>query len=157
MTGCVRDRINLFNLEEHIVPSTTSKSESSDGTSALYSSIQPDSVNTVAGLGFMSGVGSGKFDPDGTLTQEQFIAVMGRLARFLNFHADDYALELTEDDLAAYGALADWARTGASVLTDYDGNMLYAPLDAVDPHAPVTREQAAATLCNMLKTLNILS
>ena len=114
-------------------------------------------VSAVAYLGFMNGVSPRHFDPDGTLTQEQFIAVMGRLARFLNFHADDYALELTEDDLAAYGALADWARTGASVLTDYDGNMLYAPLDAVDPHAPVTREQAAATLCNMLKTLNILS
>ena len=114
-------------------------------------------VSAITYLGFMNGVSPRYFDPNGTLTQEQFIAVMGRLARFLNFHADDYALALTEDDLAAYDGLAAWARTEASVLTDYDGNMLYAALDAIDPHAPVTREQAAATLCNMLKTLDILS
>ena len=114
-------------------------------------------VSAITYLGFMNGVSPRYFDPNGTLTQEQFIAVMGRLARFLNFHADDYALALTEDDLAAYGGLAAWARTEASVLTGYDGNMLYASLDSIDPHAPVTREQAAATLCNMLKTLDILS
>lgn len=114
-------------------------------------------VGAITYLGFMNGVSPRYFDPNGTLTQEQFIAVMGRLARFLNFHADDYALELTEDDLAAYSSLAAWARTEASVLTDYDDNMLYAPLDSIDPHAPVTREQAAATLCNMLKILDILS
>ena len=114
-------------------------------------------VSAITYLGFMNGVSPRYFDPNGTLTQEQFIAVMGRLARFLNFHADDYALALTEDDLAAYDGLAAWARTEASVLTDYDGNMLYAALDTIDPHAPVTREQAAATLCNMLKTLHILS
>ena len=114
-------------------------------------------VSAITYLGFMNGVSPRYFDPNGTLTQEQFIAVMGRLARFLNFHADDYALALTEDDLAAYDGLAAWARTEASVLTDYDGNMLYAALDTIDPHASVTREQAAATLCNMLKTLHILS
>ena len=114
-------------------------------------------VSAITYLGFMNGVSPRYFDPSGTLTQEQFIAVMGRLARFLNFHADDYALTLTEGDLAAYGGLAAWARAEASVLTGYDGNMLYAPLGSIDPHAPVTREQAAATLCNMLKTLDILS
>ena len=46
LTVCVRDRINLFNWDEHIEPSTTSKSESSDGMSALNSSIQLDSVRS---------------------------------------------------------------------------------------------------------------
>ncbi len=114
-------------------------------------------VSAITFLGFMNGVSPRYFDPNGTLTQEQFIAVMGRLARFLNFRADDYALKLTEDSLASYAAFAAWARTEASVLTDYDGNMLYTSLDHIDPHAPVTREQAAATLCNMLKILDILS
>ncbi|MBR3561625.1 MAG: S-layer homology domain-containing protein [Oscillospiraceae bacterium] len=113
------------------------------------------SVNAVTYLGFMNGVSPRYFNPDGTLTQEQFIAVMGRLARFLNFHADDYARERTVPP--DFDALAPWARVEASVLTEYDGNMLYAALDAIDPHAPVTREQAAATLCNMFKTLNLLS
>ena len=117
------------------------------------------SVNAIASLGFMGGVGGGLFDPDAPLTQEQFIAVMGRLARFLNFHVDDYALALTEDDLAdeAFAPLQSWARTEASVLTKYSDNMLYAELDAIAPKATVTREQAAATLCSILKTLDILS
>ena len=116
-------------------------------------------VNAAASLGFMGGVGGGRFDPNGTLTHAELIAVMGRLARFLNFHADDYALALGEDDLggAALAALPDWARTEASVLTAYDGNMLYAELAAVDPAAAATREEAAATLCGILKTLDTLS
>lgn len=117
------------------------------------------SVNAVANLGFMGGFGSGRFAPDAALTQEQFIAVMGRLTRFLNFLADDYALALTDEELAdeAFASLQPWARTEASVLTGYNGNMLYTELANIDPSATVTREQAAATLCKILKTLDILS
>lgn len=116
-------------------------------------------INAVASLGFMNGVADGRFDPDGELTQEQLITVMGRLTRFLNFHADDFALELTDEDLsdAALAPFHAWARTGAVVLTDYAGNMLYTHLSEIDPGAPVTREQAAATLYQILKTLGILS
>ena len=117
-----------------------------------------DSVNTVASLGFMSGVGGGRFDPYGTLTQEQFIAVVGRLTRFLNFYADDHALALDEDGLAEeFARLSPWARVEASVMTDFAGNMLYTELANIDPQVPVTREQAAATLCRILRTLEILS
>nr|MCR5825835.1 S-layer homology domain-containing protein [Oscillospiraceae bacterium] len=56
-------------------------------------------VDAMAHLGFMEGTGGGRFCPGEPLTQEQLIAVMGRLARFLSFPADDYARELTEDDL----------------------------------------------------------
>jgi len=119
-----------------------------------------DDVNAAASLGFVNGVGDRLFDPSGTLTQEQFITVMGRLTRFLNFFADDYALELTDEELAenaVYAVYAPWARASADVLTEYAGNMLYTELSQINPQAPVTREQAAATLCNILKTLNIIS
>ena len=137
----------------------------SSNASGLFSDVSDDrwfasDVNAVASLGFMSGVGDGRFDPDASLTQEQFITVMGRLARFLNFNADDFALELNEESLAeneTLAVLASWARVSGSVLTLYDDNMLYAQLDEIDPQAPVTREQAAATLCNILKMLDILS
>ncbi|MBE7003309.1 MAG: PDZ domain-containing protein [Ruminococcaceae bacterium] len=114
-------------------------------------------VNAIATLGLVNGVGANRFDPDGALTQEQFITIMGRLTRFLNFKVDDYALELTEDELSEFSSLQSWARTGASVLTDYERNMLYTDLGNIDLSAPVTREQAAATLCNILKTLRILT
>ncbi len=131
----------------------------------IFSDVPDDSwyagyVNAMSLLGFVSGLGDGTFDPNGTLTQEQFITVMGRLARFLNFHADDYALRLKDDELASDAALsqfASWARVGGSVLTQY-GDMLYTDqLASIDPHASVTREQAAATMCNTLKTLHLLS
>jgi len=117
-----------------------------------------DDVNAVVSLGLMNGVGGGRFDPKGSLTQEQLIAIMGRLARFLNFHADDYALGLTDADLAAapIASLHAWARTEASVMSDFRGSMLHTALAEIDPKAPVTREQAAATLCRLLKTLDIL-
>ena len=130
----------------------------------LYKDVPADSwfsgcVGAVTGLGFMGGVGDGYFDPNAPLTQEQFIAVMGRLARFLNFNAEGYALNLTDGALSAKALepFAPWARVEASVLTGYDGNMLYAELSAITPKAPVTREQAAATLCRVLKTLNLLA
>ena len=118
-----------------------------------------DPVNAIASLGFVDGVGGGRFDPDGTLTQSQFIAVMGRLTRFLNCNADDYARELTEEQLAdaSLAALPAWARTEASILTGYDGNLLYTELAKINPDTAVTREQAAATLCRILKGLNLLS
>ena len=104
----------------------------------------------------MEGHGNGRFEPDGTLTQEQLITVMGRLARFLNFQLDDYALERSEDELACYSDFQNWARMGASVLTA-EKNMLCTDLSAVVPGAPATREQTAATLCNILKGLRILA
>lgn len=119
-----------------------------------------EDVNAVASLGFVNGVGKGRFAPGETLTQEQFITIMGRLVRFLNFNADDFALELTDEDLAKaqYEALRPWARTGACVLSEFgETNMLYTGIRSIDPSAEVTRAQAAATMCRVLKTLGIIS
>ncbi len=123
-------------------------------------------VNTMASMGLVNGVGDGTFNPNGTMTQEEFITIMGRLAAFLNFNAYEYANSLSQEDLAAderYAGLSSWARTGASMLTEMmiDGednpiNLLYDDLSAIDPEAPITREQAAATLCNLLKTMGFI-
>lgn len=120
-------------------------------------------VNAVSLLGLVQGDGAGRFNPSSMLTQEEFIAVMGRLVAFLNLHAADYISEL-EEDLSQFEELvpfAEWARDGAAVLTDfsraYDGTegrvMLYGALEKIDPHAAVTREQAAASLCRTLEVL----
>ena len=137
-----------------------------DGPSDLFSDVPSglwytEKVGAVAGLGLMDGTGDGRFDPDAGLTQEQLIAVMGRLARFLNFKVDDFANTTPDDELetGALSPFAPWARLSALTLTectDYD-NMLYTELARIDPHTGVTRAQAAATLCNILKTLRIIS
>ena len=138
----------------------------SGGPSGLFSDVPADSwfaeaVGAVASLGLMDGTGDGHFDPDAGITQEQLITVMGRLARFLNFKVDDFAdttpdIELKTDALSPF---APWARLSALTLTecpDY-GNMLYTELARINPRAGVTRAQAAAALCGVLKTLRVLS
>lgn len=135
-----------------------------EGPSGLFSDVADDSwyteeVGAIATLGFMNGVGDGRFAPEETLTQEQFIAIMGRLVRFLNCNTDDFGkrsedIALSDDALAGF---ASYARPGAYVLAHSAGNMLYTDIGNIDPHASVTREQAAATLCNSLKALHILS
>lgn len=135
----------------------------SDGRSVLFTDVDnsswyASSVNAIAKLGLVDGLGDGSFDPDGTLTQEQFIAVMGRLVRFLNCNVDEHAPLLSRDYLAAeFASFAPWARESAAVLTTFYGNMLYTELDNIAPGASVTRGEAAATLCAMLKALDILS
>ena len=138
-----------------------------NGPSDLFSDVPSGSwfagaVGAVVSLGLMDGTGDGRFDPDAGLTQEQLITVMGRLARFLNFKVDDFADTTPEDELETDALLpfAPWARLSALTLTECiycDGNMLYTELAHIDPHTSATRAQAAATLCNILKTLRILS
>ena len=86
---------------------------------------------------------------------------MGRLAQFLNFHVDDFADTTPDDelDIDVLAPFAPWARLGALTLMDcyYYDNMLYTELERIDPHASVTRAQAAAELCSILKTLRIIS
>lgn len=124
-------------------------------------------VGAMARLGLVQGTGDGRFLPNGTLTQEQFFTVMGRLAAFLNFSAYEYddifrdeALLDTQPLLAPY---APWARRGVQVLNgmlvdmnDNPAPMLWTDLADIDPHAAVTREQAAATLFNVLRMLGAL-
>ena len=134
------------------------------GPAGLFSDV-PDGrwytekIGAVSSFGLMNGTGGGAFEPDAGLTQEQFIAVMGRLARFLNCNADAFAGNSAELALAdgPLSAFAPWVRSEAYVLSAYGGNMLYTQPGEIDPHAGVTRAQAAATLCNILKTLHTLS
>lgn len=137
----------------------------SNGNQALFSDVTSNrwfagDVNAIASIGLVNGVGDGRFDPSGTLTQEQFITIMGRLTRFLNFYANAYADDLSEEEMLSNRSLtafAPWSHESASVLTGYSGNMLYTELGEIAPKTAVTREQAAATLCNILKALDIIS
>ena len=124
------------------------------------------SVNAMASLGLVDGVGDGKFDPYGTMTQEQFFTVMGRLAAFLNCNVSGYYDGLDEDFLntdAELAAFRSWARgyveTLSSCLLTGDGehaSMLFDELPALSPGAPITRGEAAATMYNVLTMLGVL-
>lgn len=81
-------------------------------------------VNAMAELGLVDGVGGGRFGPDSPVTQEQFLTIMGRTARYINVVLDAYGktVERYLDDLPADMALglssfAEWARADVAVLT----------------------------------------
>ena len=124
------------------------------------------SVNAMASLGLVSGVGGGRFAPDETMTQEEFITVLGRLVEFLNLDARAYLGEhplAILQPLAQYKDFSPWAIRCADLLTssvtDEDGNavtMYCTDLAHIEPKAPILREQAAAALYNALRTTGVL-
>lgn len=138
------------------------------GQSAWYG----PSVNAMAGLGLVQGVDGvgGRFDPGGTLTQEQFLTIMGRVARFVNLQLGDYGDLLETSDSwfsrpqqRALSVYNQWSKVNVAVLAygvDIalwgDGDLLYAPLDELSPRTPILREEAAAGMYAVLSGLKIL-
>ena len=124
------------------------------------------SVNAMASLGLVSGVGGGRFAPNATMTQEEFITVLGRLVEFLNLDAraylDEHPLAILQP-LAQYKSFSPWAIRCADLLTgsvtDESGDavtMYCTDLAHIEPKAPILREQAAAALYNALRTTGVL-
>ena len=124
------------------------------------------SVNAMAAIGLVSGVGGGKFDPNATMTQEEFITVLGNLVEFVNLDArkflDKNPLAILQP-LPKYKGFSPWAIRSVELLTnsvfDEDGNAvnLYCTaFEDIEPKAPILREQAAAALYNALRTTGVL-
>ena len=124
------------------------------------------SVNAMAAIGLVSGVGGGKFDPNATMTQEEFITVLGRLVEFVNLDAREF---LDKNPLAIlqplpkYKGFSPWAIRSVELLTnsvfDEDGNAvnLYCTaFEDIEPKAPILRGQAAAALCRALRTTGVI-
>ena len=124
------------------------------------------SVNAMAAIGLVSGVGGGEFDPNATMTQEEFITVLGRLVEFVNLDAREF---LDENPLGVlqvlpkYKGFSTWAIRSTELLTnsvfDENGeavNMYCMLLEDIEPKSPILREQAAAALYNALHTTGVL-
>ena len=127
------------------------------------------SVNAMAYLGIVDGVGGGKFNPGSTLTQEEFHTILGRTARFFNVKLDAYAQwveqegRLTLGQSSALSGYSAWARNSMAVLAwgledalDGTGDLLFASLKELSPKAPILREEAAAGMYAVLSGLEIL-
>ena len=124
-----------------------------------------DSVNAIAALGLVDGVGGGRFDPEGTVTHEQLITILGRLAQRLNLFLDLEVQQAPAEvlDDPALADLAGWARQSAWLLAlSQQGllgntiNLLWAPPEDIDPSAPALREEAAFLTCSLLNYIGIL-
>lgn len=122
-------------------------------------------VLSMTNLGFVGGIGDGLFDPEGTVTHEQLITVMGRLAQFLNMNFYNTARDIPEDALSneALTDYADWSRPSAWLLSSgqtnlFGGpvNLLWDSVESISPNAPATREETAALFYQLLSYCGIL-
>lgn len=115
-------------------------------------------VNAMAALGLVDGVGEGRFDPDGALTQEAFLTILGRAARFLSYGTDAGGVSALPSEVReALEPYAGWARDSIAALVSGRGeSLLFAPLEQLAPSASVLREEAAAGMYAVLSGLRIL-
>lgn len=136
-----------------------------------YSDVPADAwyapyVAKITEMGLMDGKGGGVFDPDGQVTNQELVTVLGRLACFLNANCHELIANTGDivfngDALAGYDG---WAKPYVWMLADgYRDNvdetvpdmLLRAPEDT-DPLAATTRGEAGAVLCRVLMGLGIL-
>lgn len=120
-------------------------------------------VNAMAAMGFVTGDGAGNFRPEEVLTGEQMVVIMARLATWMNINFNAQALEGPGEGMLSHTYLipySDWAKESAWLMglarQNIFGNYIsymYADIDDIEPQAPATREQAAATLYRIMELM----
>ena len=115
---------------------------------AWYSS----AVNAMASRGFISGYEDQTFRPDATITYEEIVAILANISVWACMDGFDYAqLPQNQFTLETYEDYSDWALPGARIL-----DLFGALLRNIDPSSPGTRGAAAATLCKLLDSTDLL-
>ncbi len=137
------------------------------GTAARFADVPADSwyapaIQAACAAGYMKGVGAGRFDPKGTVTHEEMITVLGRLAAALNLNFYQAAKE-TPEETGVPKSYSSWAAPWAWLLAESQKNalgqplnMLYDDLDAIQPKAFATRGETAQVLYNLFAAVEVI-
>ena len=136
-------------------------------TGATFSDVAKDSwyapyIQAAQAAGYVSGVGNGRFDPQGKVTQEQMMTVLGRLAADLNLNFLG-ASNAVPEDTGISSKYSTWAQPWVWLLEKSQKNilgqplsMLYASSDSIAPKAPATRGQTAQILYTLFTAVELL-
>lgn len=136
-------------------------------TGTTFSDVAKDSwyapyIQAAYAAGYVSGVGNGRFDPQGKVTQEQMMTVLGRLAADLNLNFLG-ASNAVPEDTGISSKYSIWAQPWVWLLEKSQKNilgqplsMLYASSDSIDPKAPATRGQTAQILYTLFTAVELL-
>lgn len=109
-------------------------------------------VSAMADMGFISGYEDGSFRPDGTITCQEMVSVLNRVAVWASMDGEELnGRELTVEELGEYYDYAEWARVPARNL-----DRLHVLAGELAPAAPGTRETAAAMLCRLMESTHLI-
>ena len=142
------------------LPKSSGASTFSDVTASAW---YEDCVNAVAKDGWIEGVGDGTFDPNGLVTNEQLIAILGRLGADLNAYLAETIKSGMPTDNTVPAAYSDWAKPWVWLLSESQKNLLgqkinllYDDPASLDPTAPASRADAAELMYSVLSYIGIL-
>lgn len=113
-------------------------------------------IGTANSSGIVNGVGSGKFNPDGTITRQEAAAMVARAAKLcgLDPSMDEAA---TKDMLAQFGdyrSVASWAKEPMAFC--YSVNILDQSDLNIEPTKAILRCEIAQMLYNMLSAAELI-
>ena len=122
-----------------------------------------DYIQAAVAAGYMDGVGNGRFYPEGTVTQEQLITVLGRVSASLNMNFYEAAQQVPSQT-GVPGSFSSWSEPWVWLLAKSQRNlmgttlnMLHTDLASISPKAPATRGETAQTLYNIFFAVSILN
>ena len=122
-------------------------------------------VLAMTNMGLIYGYDTGMFCPDLPVNHQELLALMGRVAKFLNMSFYDEAASMPTDVLAAeeYAAFEEWARPSVWLLNESQTNffgftqsMLWDELSNISPTAEATRDETVYLLYTLLSYTGIL-
>ena len=114
------------------------------------------SVNALASMGLVNGVGGGRFAPNDPVSHEQFITILSRLGRKLDLDLIQTWQNRPEAASADYQNYSSWSWASVWLLAQDEDGLLWAAPSEIDPAGVTTREEAAALTCTLLCKLNLL-
>ena len=137
----------LYRLEGQ--PRSTAKNPFSDVAEGTW---YTDAVTWAAENEIVSGIGGGKFDPNGRVTREQMAAILYRYARFkgLTITAGSFVEEYPDvEEISGYAREAmAWANANGIISGTQRSDATY-----LDPKGSATRAQVASILMRFVKNL----
>lgn len=137
----------LGNLLDLYTPGVTQSSFDDVAPDAWYSGV----VHAMHELGYLGGYGDGTFRPEQTITQEEMVSILAKIAPKLNMHIYDFSRHTPGDnELTPFYYYSQWAQRSAWILSACNVD-----LTVIAPQYPANRAQAASMMYQLLSNCGL--
>ena len=137
----------LGNLLDLYTPAVTQSNFDDVAPDAWYSGV----VHAMHELGYLGGYGDGTFRPEQTITQEEMVSILSKVAPKLNMYIYDFSKHFPgENELAPFYYYSEWAQRSAWLLSACSVD-----LTLIAPQYPANRAQAASMMYQLLSNCGL--